>query len=62
MPWSSSALALAALASRNIDTALASLIVLEGWCLGLTLLAALRLSLRDCILAAAVAFFVPALS
>jgi methyl-accepting chemotaxis protein len=54
------ALALAALASENIEVALASLIVLEGYCLGLTLLAALRISLRDCILSAAVAFIVPA--
>jgi methyl-accepting chemotaxis protein len=53
-------LALAALASENIDVALATLIVLEAYCLGLTLLAALRVSLRDCILSTAVSFIVPA--
>ena len=55
-------LALAALASQDLDIALASLIVLEAWCIGLMLLATLRLSIRDCILSAAVAIFVSALA
>jgi len=54
------ALALAALASEEIDVALATLIVLEAYCLGLTILAALRVSFRDCILSTAVSFIVPA--
>jgi methyl-accepting chemotaxis protein len=53
-------LALAALASENIEIALATLIVLEAYCLGLTTLAALRVSLRDCVLSTAVSFLVPA--
>jgi methyl-accepting chemotaxis protein len=53
-------LALDALASEKIETALATLIILEPYCLGLTLLAALRLSFRDCVLSAAVSFLVPA--
>jgi methyl-accepting chemotaxis protein len=53
-------LALAALASEDIEIALAALIVLDAYCLGLTLLAALRVSLRDCILSTAVSFIVAA--
>jgi methyl-accepting chemotaxis protein len=40
---------------------LPSLLVLEGYCLGVALLAAMRMSLRDCLLSWTVALLVPAL-
>ncbi len=47
------------LARENVMGALASLFVLEGYCLSLSLLAALRMSVRDCVLATAAAVLVP---
>jgi methyl-accepting chemotaxis protein len=51
----------AALAADRIEEALSTLFVLEAYCLSVTLLAALRMSVRDCVVSAAVAVLTPAL-
>ena len=55
-------MALFALSRENLITALAPLFVLEGYCVSVPLLAAFRMSLRDCILATAAAVLVPAIA
>jgi methyl-accepting chemotaxis protein len=50
------------LARESIAPALSSLFVLEAYCLCLSLLAAFRMSLRDCIISTSVSFLVPALT
>jgi len=55
-------MALFALSRESIIPALASLFVLEGFCVSVALLASFRMSLRECILATASAVLVPAIS
>ncbi|MGA2642502.1 MAG: methyl-accepting chemotaxis protein [Spirochaetia bacterium] len=55
-------MAIFALSRDDIVPALATLFVLEGFCVSLALLASFRMSLRDCILATAAAVLVPAIS
>jgi methyl-accepting chemotaxis protein len=51
----------AALAADRIEEALSTLFVLEAYSLSVTLLASLRMSVRDCVVSAAVAVLAPAL-
>ena len=55
-------MALFALAREDIGSALAELFVLEAFCLSVVLLASLRMSLRECVLAAGAAVLVPVIS
>jgi methyl-accepting chemotaxis protein len=55
-------MALFALARDSMIPALASLFILEGYCVSVALLASFRMSLRDCILATAASILVPAVS
>jgi methyl-accepting chemotaxis protein len=50
-----------ALSGPGIEAGLTSLYVVEGYCICLSLLAAIRVTLRDCVIASVAAFFVPAL-
>jgi hypothetical protein len=56
------ALAVTALARESLTAALPTLFVLETYCLSVSLLAAFRMSLRDCIIATSTAFLVPTLA
>src|SRR5208283_46374 len=51
----------AALDADRIESALSTLFILEGYSLSVTLLAALRMSVRDCVVSAAVGVLAPAL-
>jgi phage host-nuclease inhibitor protein Gam len=55
------AIAFFALAEPGMTITIVMLTVLEAWCLSMPLLAALHVSLRDCIVSGAVAFLVPVL-
>lgn len=51
----------AALSADRIEGALSTLFILEGYSLSVTLLAALRMSVRDCVISAVVGVVAPAL-